>query len=118
MLPITLEVPDELAQRLRPVADRLPRILELGLREYAASGEAGFQGAAEVLEFLANLPTPEEILALRPAASLQTRVEELLDKSHAGSLTPEEERDWGQYAYLEHLVRLAKAKALAKLKAK
>lgn len=115
MLPMTLEVPDELAQRLRPVADHLPRILELGLREYTASGETGFQGTAEVLEFLVSQPTPTEILALRPGPSLQARVDELLAKSQTGQLAPDEERDWEQYAYLEHLVRLAKAKALAKL---
>ena len=58
MSPITFEVPDELAQRLRLLTDRLPRILELGLRELTASGQPGFVGAAEVLEFLAGLPSP------------------------------------------------------------
>jgi hypothetical protein len=62
MSPITLELPDGLAQRLQPVADQLPEILELGLRELNAAGQSGFQGAAELLEFLAGLPTPEEIL--------------------------------------------------------
>jgi hypothetical protein len=30
---LTLSIPDELASRLRPVEDRLPETLELGLRE-------------------------------------------------------------------------------------
>ena len=30
---ITLEISDDLRQRLQPLADQLPRILELGLRE-------------------------------------------------------------------------------------
>jgi len=116
MSPITLEISDELAQRLRPVEDRLPRILELGLRELMAASQPGFRGAAEVLEFLAGLPTPEETLALRPAEALQTRISELLAKSRAGGLAPEEQQEWEQYAYLEHLVRMAKARALLKLK--
>ncbi len=116
MPPITLEVSDELAQRLRPLADRLPRILELGLRELNAAAQPGFVGASRVLELLAGLPAPEELLALRPSDALQARVSALLEKNRAEGLTAEEEQEWEQYQYLEHLVRMAKAKALLKLK--
>ncbi len=118
MSPITLEISDELAQRLRPVADRLPRILELGLRELNAIAQPGFQGAAEVLEFLAGLPGPEEILQLRPSDGLQARVKALLEKSRSTGLTAAEEQEWEQYEFLEHLVRVAKSKALLKIGAK
>jgi len=118
MSPITLELPDELARRLEPVADQLPQILELGLRELNAGGQPGFQGAAELLEFLAGLPTPEETLALRPSEALQVRIETLLKKSRAEGLTASEEQDWERYQYLEHLVRIAKAKALLKAQAR
>lgn len=118
MSSITLEVSDELAARLRPLQDRLPRVLELGLRELNAAGQPGFDGAAEVLEFLAGLPSPDDILALRPSAHLQERVSELLAKNRAEGLTPEEEQDWQRYEYLEHLVRMAKAKATLKLNGK
>ena len=115
MSPITLEVSDELAQRLRPLTDRLPRILELGLREFSAESQIGFTGAAEVLEFLAGLPTPEETLALKPAVALQAWASALLDKNRIEGLTPAEKLEWEQYQYLEHLVRMAKAKALLKV---
>lgn len=69
------------------------------------------------MEILAALPTPEEILALRPAAALQARISILLEKNRNEGLTPREEQEWEQYQYLEHLVRLAKAKAAAKLTA-
>jgi predicted transcriptional regulator len=36
MSSITLEIPDELAERLRALADRLARILDLGLRAMTA----------------------------------------------------------------------------------
>lgn len=111
---MTLELPDELAMQLRPLVDRLPRILELGLREFNASNEGGFQGAADVYNFLASLPTPEEIIALQPSDSLQNRVQALLQKNREGELSAEEELEWQQYEYLEHLVRIAKAKALNK----
>jgi hypothetical protein len=114
MSPITLELPDELAQRLKPVSDQLPAILELGLRELNAAGQPGFQGAAELLEFLAGLPTPDETLALRPSDALQARVTELLEKNRTDGLRPDEEQEWERYQFLEHLVRIAKAKALLK----
>lgn len=117
MSPITLEISDELAQRLRPVVDRLPRILELGLRELNATTQSGFVGAAEVLELLAGLPTPQEIIALRPSEVLQTRVNGLLAKNRTAGLSDDEEEEWEQYQYLEHLVRVAKAKAYLKLRA-
>ena len=113
---LRVEVPHELAVRLRPFDKQLPRIIELGLREWTAVGQTGFEGASEVLEFLAKLPSPEETLALRPSDGLQRRVNDLLEKNRIGGLTPEEEREWEQYQYLEHLVRMAKSQALLRIK--
>ncbi len=112
---ITLTVPEELAARLRPLEKDLPRILDLGVREWSARGEAGFSGLADVLEKLAALPTPEEVLAIRPGPALQGRIDELLEKSQGGGLSAEEQREWEQYRYVEHLVRLAKARAALRL---
>jgi hypothetical protein len=108
---LTLTIPNELATRLRPVEDRLPEILELGLREWLSTPPA-YSGLNDVLETLARLPSPEEILALRPAPSLQDRIEALLDKNRAGGLSDDERREWERYEYIEHLVRLAKARAV------
>jgi len=111
---LTLNVSEELASRLRPVEDRLPQILELGLRELHAAPPQ-FEGLADVLETLARLPPPQEILSLRPSPALQERISTLLDKLRKGGLSADEERDWQQYQYIEHLVRIAKAKAARQL---
>lgn len=116
MTTVTVELPRDLAQRLQPLSDRLPDILEMGLRQWQAAGQPGFQGTAEILELLATLPTPEEILALRPSEALQERVQLLLEKNREEELSPAEEQEWQQYEYLEHLVRMAKARALLKQK--
>jgi len=108
---LTLTVPDELANRLRAVEDRLPEILELGLREWLSTSP-GYAGLGDVLETLARLPSPEEVLGLRPATHLQDRIEELLAKNRAEGLSAEEQREWDRYEYLEHLVRLAKVRAI------
>lgn len=114
---ITVEIPDELALRLSPLHAQLPQILELGLREWNAEMQSGFSGLAAVVEFLASLPAPEEMLALRPSEALQQQIAELLEKNRTVGLTAEEEGWWQHYEYVEHLVRIAKAKALLKLKA-
>jgi hypothetical protein len=112
---LTLHVSEELASRLRPVQDQLPQILELGLRELHAAPPQ-FEGLGDVLETLARLPPPEEILALRPSPVLQERISSLQDKLRNGGLSGDEERDWQKYQYIVHLVRIAKAKAALQLK--
>ena len=114
---ITLTVSDDLAARLRPVQDRLPEVLELGLRELQAAGQQGVTGLAEVLETLAALPTPQDVLALRPSAALQERIDALLEKNQQSGFAPDEQSEWERYRFAEHLMRLAKARAALKLKA-
>jgi len=112
---ITVTVPEELGTRLQPIEEHLPQILELGIHEWYAHGGAGFAGLADVLQKLAALPPPAEVLALRPAPALQDRLDELLERSQNGTLSAEERREWERYQYVEHLVRLAKAHAALKL---
>jgi hypothetical protein len=114
---MTLKIPEELASRLRPLEDELPRILELGLREFETTMQSGFAGFADVIERLADLPSAQEVLALRPSPPLQARLSALLEKNRTDGLSSEEEHEWAAYEYLEHIVRLAKAKAASKLKA-
>jgi hypothetical protein len=115
MSSITLTVPDEIADELRRQEDRVPELLQRVMRELSAEGQSGFDGAAEVFEFLVGLPSPEEVLDLRPSERLDQRVRELLEKNRSEGLTRSEEEEWERYEFLEHLVRLAKASALRKL---
>ncbi len=118
MTQVILDLPEEMMIRLHGLEEKLTQIIELGIRELNASSQIGFKGFGEVLEFLASLPSPEEIIALSPNPDLQGRIDFLLEKSRHGNLTKDEENLWQQYQYLEHLVRLAKAKAYLKLQEK
>lgn len=113
---ITVDVPNNLGLRLDPFKNQLSDLLELGLREMNTPSESDFHSLNEILEFLARLPSPEEIIALRPSETLQQQINDLLAKQHDSGLNSEEERQWQQFEYLEHLVRIAKANALLKLK--
>ena len=112
---ITLQLPEHLVGRIRPVEEYMPQVIEIGLREWQSRGETGFAGLADVLERLAKLPTPEEVLALHPSPTLQERIEALLEKNQLEGLSLEEQQEWERYEYVEHLVRMAKIQAAIKL---
>ena len=113
---VTFELPDEVVTELQSYRDKLPQIIALGLREFNAIPQEGFSGMAEVWEFLASLPTESAIIALRPSEALQTQLSLLLEKNRTVGLTATEEQLWQHYQYLEHIVRMAKARAFLKLK--
>jgi hypothetical protein len=115
-MPTTITIGDDLANDFKSYENQLPEILELGIRELKARGENGFPSLHNVLEKLATLPSPEEILALRPAPSLQDRIDALLEKNRTTGLSVAEQREWDRYQYVEHLVRMAKANAARKLR--
>ena len=112
---ITIRVPDELGQQLERFRDRLPEILERGLRDVLAEADAVPRDADAIIAVLASRPMPEQVLALRPSAEMQSRVSELLNRSKDGTLPRAEEAELERYLVLEHLVRLAKAHALEQL---
>jgi len=113
---VTFDLPDDVASELHSVEDKLPQILALGLREFNAIPQEGFSGLAEVWEFLASLPAESDIIALRPSFALQAQLSTLLEKNRTVGLTTAEEQLWQHYQYLEHIVRIAKARAFLKLK--
>ncbi|MBS1797917.1 MAG: hypothetical protein JSS81_29120 [Acidobacteria bacterium] len=112
---VTIDLPENLAANLQSHKGKLSRIFELGLREYEASLSLGYKSVADILEFLAGLPAPDEILALRPSAEMQGKIDELLEKNRRGDLSEAEEQIWASYEYVEHLVRIAKTKAKKQL---
>lgn len=107
---ITLEVPDALGKKLQQLGDRLPETLDLLLTETAIDLPT-YQDDLQILELLASQPSPEQVLAIRPAPSLQTRMSELLERNKAGAISRAEETELDRYLLLEHWVRLAKAHA-------
>ncbi|MCB1076939.1 MAG: hypothetical protein KDM63_21560 [Verrucomicrobiae bacterium] len=70
---------------------------------------------SDLVDRLAELPSPEEILALKPSVELSERTEELIEKFKANSLSEAESEEWKGIERLEHLMRMAKAKAAIKL---
>ncbi|MCB1122917.1 MAG: hypothetical protein KJT03_15285 [Verrucomicrobiae bacterium] len=71
----------------------------------------------EIINFIAEGTTPEKVIAFRPSAEAQKRAEELLYKEKNQSLTPEEKSELDYFMVIEHLMRMAKARAFQLLAA-
>ena len=65
----------------------------------------------EVVDFIAAGTTPQNVIAFRPSDAAQERLEELISREKEGSLSTEEKFELDHYLQLEHLMRLAKARA-------
>lgn len=112
---VTLDLPEELAADLSHFPDQSASIVAAGLREVNIPVGGQFHGLAQVLDKLAELPTPQEVLALRPSDELQARIGELLAKNRDMGLDTIEKAEWQRYEAVEHLVRMAKARARSRL---
>jgi hypothetical protein len=65
----------------------------------------------EVIDFIAAGSTPGRVAAFRPSKAARARVAELLAGEQEHSLSGEEASELQHYLELEHLMRLAKARA-------
>ena len=65
----------------------------------------------EIIDFLIG-DVPDRILSFHPSDKTQKRVELLLRKKHSNDLYIKEKSELEYYLMLEHIIRLAKARAL------
>ncbi len=70
----------------------------------------------EVINFIAAGTTPESVAAFHPSEKAQERVKALVFRSKTTGLTPEEEVELNHYVEIEHMMRMAKARAHQLLK--
>lgn len=69
----------------------------------------------DLLNYLVEKATPQEILAYQIAEDVEERAVELLEKGSAGTLTAEEVVELEQMRYVDKLVSVLKARALEAL---
>jgi len=65
----------------------------------------------EVIEFIAAGTSPQNVVAFRPSEGAKERVTDLIHREKMDSLSPDEKSELDHYLQLEHLMRLAKARA-------
>ena len=65
----------------------------------------------EIVEFIATGPTPDAVAHFEPSQTAKDYVADLIHKEKTSTLTAEESSELDHYMKLEHLMRLAKARA-------
>ena len=124
MAQITIEIPDELSQKLAPFRDQLSELftqfvsvrLQTEKRTGRTTQEPLFpETHREVLDFLMSQPNPQKIVNFKVSEQSQARLQVLLQKNRESSLSIEEESELDIYEQLENLMGLLKARAFAEL---
>ena len=65
----------------------------------------------EIVDFIAGGSTPDDVAAWTPSQEARDRLAKLIEGEKADMLSPDERAELNRYLELEHLMRLAKARA-------
>ena len=65
----------------------------------------------EIIDFIAAGTSPGDVAAFQPSQAARDSVADLLEREKSASLTPEEKAELVHYMEVEHIMRLAKARA-------
>ena len=65
----------------------------------------------EIIDFIAAGTTPEAVIEFRPSPEAQQRVAQLIEREQAAPLSPAERSELDHFMELEHILRMAKARA-------
>lgn len=65
----------------------------------------------EIVDFIASGTRPDDVIDFQPSEATQQRVAELIYQEKTSDLSAEEKSELDHYMELEHIMRLAKAKA-------
>lgn len=105
---VTVEVPDELTDRLNKIGGRLPEWLALSLEQPAVPAKL----YRDILGFLASEPGPQEIIDFRPAPEIIERLNTLLAREASGEITQGEKEELDEFEQIEHLMVMIKTGSL------
>ncbi len=65
----------------------------------------------EIVDFIAAGMTPNDVTRFQASQAAKEKVERLVAKEKGSGLTPDEASELSHYLHLEHVMRLAKARA-------
>ncbi|MBI3696832.1 MAG: hypothetical protein HY238_18600 [Acidobacteria bacterium] len=65
----------------------------------------------EIIDFIAAGTTPEAVARFQPSLEAQHRVAELIEREKEGGLSSEDRAELDHFMELEHILRMAKARA-------
>jgi hypothetical protein len=89
--------------------------LESGIHSDDAVQFTAMKCYEEVIDFIASGPSPGDVAAFRLSDEGNQRAELLVQKEKSGELSAAEKSELDHYLELEHIMRLAKARARQRL---
>jgi hypothetical protein len=69
----------------------------------------------EFIDFIAAGSTPQAVIDFQPSEEAKAHVADLVRRQKTQSLSPDETAELNQFLQIEHLMRLAKARARQRL---
>jgi hypothetical protein len=65
----------------------------------------------EIVDFIAAGSTPDKVAAFQPSEATKNHVADLIHRQKTAGLAPDESAELEHYLHIEHVMRLAKARA-------
>jgi predicted nucleotidyltransferase len=112
MVKLTIEIPEELAENLKPWSNKLPELLTEIIAKKRNSSPKYNQVYEEFIYFLGQQPSQEEIINFKVSPETQARIALLLEKNRENSLNLEKKAELAIYEQFENMVILLKAKII------
>lgn len=106
MVQMIMQLPDDLAEKVRPLGLWMPTLIELSFVGFRTLATAA---VAEVTEFLTRNPAPQEVLSFHVSEPAQARLRRLLTLNEAGLLAEAEQLELDELQQLEHILIMLKA---------
>jgi hypothetical protein len=69
----------------------------------------------EFVDFIARGNTPQSVIDFQPSEETKAHVADLIRRQKTAALSPDETAELNQFLQIEHLMRLAKARARQRL---
>lgn len=70
-----------------------------------------YRAYEEVVDFIASGTDPQRVVDFKPSSTVNQRVRGLIEQEKTEGLAPDEKAELDHYMQLEHIMRLAKARA-------
>jgi hypothetical protein len=106
MVEFTIQLSNAFANRLAPIRQWLPTILELSLVGFKTPAAIT---ATEIIAFLSGNPSPEAVFHYHVSQRAQKRLRHLLAVNAAGQVSPDEDRELDEIEKIEHIMIMLKA---------
>jgi hypothetical protein len=129
MAQITIDIPDDIAQRLKPFQSQFSELftrliantlLEQTIPAVSTSVPVSLDTSGtyqEILDFLIDRPTSAQIINFKVSAASQSRLQTLLQQNREATLTAAETAEIDLYQQLDTLIGFLKIRAYATLQA-